>query len=102
MDNKEKWVQLSIKDKIQYVIATILIASGIIIAFLSFFYNSYNIANGVLIYIAQSFVAGGSILGVSIYFRTKLGEFRSDTVNEIEKAIRKVINKDGIRIEKDC
>jgi len=36
-------------------------------------------------------VAGGSIFGVSIYFRTKLGEFRSDAANEIERIVRKVI-----------
>lgn len=87
----EKWKQLGIKDRIQYITAICLIASGIFIAFLSFFLNSFNIASGVLIYIAQAFVAGGSIFGVSIYFRTKLGEFRSDAANEIEKVVRKVI-----------
>jgi hypothetical protein len=49
---KEKWNELGIKDKIQYVMAILLIVSGIILAFLSFFLNSFNIATGVLIYIA--------------------------------------------------
>jgi len=84
---------LPIKDKIQYLVAIALIASGIIIAFLSFFLNSFNISNGVLIYIAQAFVAGGSIFGVSIYFRTKLGEFRGEAAKDIEKIIEHWFNK---------
>lgn len=48
---KEKWKELGIKDKIQYVMAVLLITSGIILAFLSFFLNAFNIATGVLIYI---------------------------------------------------
>jgi hypothetical protein len=49
---EKRWKELGIKDKIQYIMAIVLIASGIILAFLSFFLNSYNIATGVLIYIS--------------------------------------------------
>lgn len=92
MDNIiEKWGQLGIKEKIQYITAIVLITSGIVLAFLSFFLNSFNIASGVLIYIAQAFVAGGSIFGVSIYFKTKLGEFKSDTVKQIQTIVENII-----------
>lgn len=93
--SREKWSMLGIKDQIQYITAIVLILSGVVIAFLSFFLNSFNIATGVLIYIAQAFVAGGSIFGVSIYFKTKLGEFKSDTVGEIQKAIQKIVDKEN-------
>lgn len=93
--SREKWSMLGIKDQIQYITAIILILSGVIIAFLSFFLNSFNIATGVLIYIAQAFVAGGSIFGVSIYFKTKLGEFKSDAVEEIQKAVQKIVDKEN-------
>lgn len=93
--SREKWSMLGIKDQIQYITAVILILSGVVIAFLSFFLNSFNIATGVLIYIAQAFVAGGSIFGVSIYFKTKLGEFKSDAVEEIQKAIQKIVDKEN-------
>lgn len=46
-----KWGELCIKDKISYSVAIIMIMSGILIAFLSFFLNAYNIATGILIYI---------------------------------------------------
>ena len=64
-----KWNELCIKEQIAYVIAMVMIASGILIAFLSFFLNSFNIAAGVLIYIAQTFTVGGAIFGVSVYFK---------------------------------
>ena len=89
-----KWNELCIKDKIAYIIAMVLIGSGILIAFLSFFLNAFNIATGVLIYIAQCFTVGGSIIGVSIYFKTKLGEFQSKSIVRREELIRKII--------KDC
>lgn len=87
---KESWKELGFKDKSQYVIAMILIASGIVIAFLSFA-MIHTITSGVLIYIAQAFVAGGAIFGVSIYFRTKLGEFQSKSMINIEELIRKIV-----------
>ena len=91
---QHKWNELCVKDKIAYIIAMVMIASGILIAFLSFFLNAFNIATGVLIYIAQCFTVGGSIIGVSIYFKTKLGEFQSKSMVSIEELIRKII--------KDC
>ena len=48
----EEWKELGVKDKIQYIMAIILIASGIAMAFLSFFLNAYTIASGTLIYIS--------------------------------------------------
>lgn len=48
---KENWKELGFKDKAQYVTAMVLIASGIVIAFLSFA-MIHTITSGVLIYIA--------------------------------------------------
>ena len=76
------------KEWIQYATAIAMIASGIILAFLSFFFNNYDIADGVLWYIAQALVYAGGIFGVSLYFKTKLGEFESRTKDEIRQAVR--------------
>lgn len=89
---EQHWKALGIKEQIQYTIAIILIISGIIIAFLSFFLNAFNIEDGVLIYIAQSFICGGSIFGVSIYFKSKIGEFESKTLNNIINKIEETID----------
>lgn len=87
-----RWRELGFKDRAQYIMAISLIISGIIIAFVNF-YLTFNIANGVLIYIAQAFVAGGSIFGVSIYFAGQLGQFESKVNNKIINEIKDFIDK---------
>lgn len=89
---KENWKELGFKDKSQYVTAMILIASGIVIAFLSFA-MIHTITSGVLIYIAQAFVAGGAIFGVSIYFRNQLIEAHGETMSAVRQLIEDVVSK---------
>jgi len=79
---------MTTKDWIQYASAIAMIASGIILAFMSFFRNDGNISEGVLWYVAQALTYAGGIFGVSIYFKTKLGDFESRTKQEIVDAIR--------------
>ena len=87
---KENWKELGFKDKAQYTTAMILIASGIIIAFLSFAWIQ-TITSGVLIYIAQAFTAGGAIFGVSIYFKNQLIEAHGETMNKVKELIEDVV-----------
>ena len=89
---KERWRELGFKDQAQYITAMVLIASGIIIAFLSFFVL-HSISNGVLIYIAQAFIAGGSIFGVSIYFKNQLIEAHGETMDKVKQLIEDVVEK---------
>lgn len=87
---KENWKELGFKDKAQYTTAMILIASGILIAFLSFTLIQ-TITSGVLIYIAQAFTAGGAIFGVSIYFKNQLIEAHGETMDKVKELIEKVV-----------
>ena len=64
-----------------------MILSGIVLSFLSFFKNDGDISEGVLWYVAQSLTYAGGIFGVSIYFKTKLGDFESRTKQDIISAI---------------
>lgn len=89
---EQNWKELGFKDKAQYIMAICLIISGIAIGFLDFALT-FDIVNGVLIYIAQAFVAGGSIFGVSIYFNGQLGEFESKINNKIINEIKELIEK---------
>ena len=84
-----KWKDLTIKDRISYYVAFSLIGSGILLAFLSFFLNAYNIATGVLIYIAQCFVIGGGLVGANVYFKSKWIEFNTHAEKEIQKEIER-------------
>lgn len=81
----KKWVELSIKEKLSYITSIIMIGSGILLAFLSFFLNAHNIATGVLIYIAQTFLVGGTLIGASIYLKSKWIEFNSTIQEEITR-----------------
>ena len=89
---KESWKQLGFKDQAQYTTAMVLIASGILIAFLSFALI-HTISSGVLIYIAQAFVAGGSIFGVSKYFKNQLMETHGETMDKMKQLIDDVVEK---------
>lgn len=86
-----RWKDLCIKDKIQYAMAILLVVAGVVIAFLSFFLNAFNIATGTLIFIAQCFVTAGGIFGVSVYFKSKIGEFSSTATHKIEQMIEKAV-----------
>lgn len=70
------------KEWIQYSTATLMIVSGIVLSFISFFVNG-DITDGVLWYMAQALTYAGGIFGVSIYFKTKLGQ----SVTQIEDLI---------------
>lgn len=83
--HEKKWVELTIKEKLSYITSLIMIGSGILLAFLSFFLNAHNIATGVLIYIAQTFLVGGTLIGASIYLKSKWLEFDSRIQDEITK-----------------
>lgn len=85
------WNSLNIKDKLSYVVAFTLIGSGIALAFLSFFLNSYNISTGVLLYIAQAFVIGGGLVGASVYFKSKWIEFNTNAKKEIDEKIEQLM-----------
>lgn len=87
--NNKYFKDLPIKDRISYYVAFALIGSGILLAFLSFFLNAFNIATGVLIYIAQCFVIGGGLVGANVYFKSKWVEFDTRAKNEIRRQIDK-------------
>lgn len=84
---------MTTKDWIQYATAILMILSGIILAFLSFYENNGDIAEGVLWYMAQALTYAGGIFGVSIYFKTKLGDFESRTRQEIVRAFEEAEQK---------
>ena len=61
------------KELIQYGTASLMVVSGVILSFISFFVNG-DVTEGVLWYMAQALTFAGGVFVVSIYFKTKLGE----------------------------
>lgn len=74
----------SIKDYFQYVSASTMILSGIVLTFICFFTKG-DVTKGVLWYMAQALTFAGSVFGISIYFHTKLGEIKSEVKEYIKK-----------------
>jgi hypothetical protein len=63
------------KDKIQYATAVLMLVSGVVLSFFSFFYYG-DIVEGVLWYAGQTMIYAGSIFGVAMYVRGKTGEMK--------------------------
>ena len=80
------------KDWIQYSTAMAMVASAIVLAFLSFIIIN-TVPGGVLLYISEALVYAAGIFGVSIYFRSKLGEFESRQRKEIDADIEKKLDE---------
>ena len=70
-------MQRNTKEWIQYGSATSMLASGILLTFLCFFLNHYEVKDSVLWYVAQTLVYAGSVFGVSVYIKTKYGEVKN-------------------------
>lgn len=64
-----------------------MIVSGIVLSFISFFVNG-DITEGVLWYMAQALTYAGGIFGVSIYFKTKLGQSITQIEDLIDRKFR--------------
>jgi hypothetical protein len=75
------------KEWLQYGTAVLMVISGIVLTFLSFFIKD-DVTDGVLWYMAQALTFAGAVFGVNIYFKTKLGE----SENRIKQYIQDVIN----------
>lgn len=78
---------INTKEWIKYTTATLMIVSGVVLSFISFFTNG-DVTDGVLWYMAQGLTFAGAIFGVSVYFKTKLGESENRIKEFINKQIK--------------
>lgn len=65
------------KEWLQYGSALGMLASGVVLTFLCFFLNHYEIEDGVLWYVAQTLMYAGGVFGVTVYVSTKFGEMKN-------------------------
>lgn len=80
----------NVREGLQYGAAIGMLASGVVLTFLSFFLNNYVVSDGVLWYVSQTLVYSGSIFGVNVYFKTKLGNFESKVKDELASMLKQV------------
>ena len=75
------------KEWVQYGTAVLMVVSGVTLTFISFFTKD-DVTDGVLWYMAQGLTFAGAIFGVSVYFKTKLGESEYRIKEFLSKQIR--------------
>lgn len=68
----------------QYVCAVLLIVSSIVLAFAQAL-SIEDIANGVLMYIAQAFLLAGSIFGLDYYVKRLQHEYQDSSTRTAEQ-----------------
>lgn len=83
-------MQRNTKEWIQYGSAMAMLASGVAMAFASFFLNGGDLKDSVLWYVSQTLVYAGSIFGVGIYVQSKWSEVK----NYVDKCLRDNIDDD--------
>lgn len=83
-------MQSNTKEWIQYGTASLMIVSGVVLTFISFFLTG-DVTDGVLWYMAQALTYAGAIFGVSVYFRQKIGESK----NELRKILKENSNENN-------
>ena len=74
------------KEWIQYGSAALMILSGIVLSFISFFING-DVTDGVLWYTAQALTFAGAVFGVSVYFHQKLDEGKREIKDYFDKQL---------------
>lgn len=80
------------KENIQYATAIFTLFTGIILCFLSFFLNEYDIETGVLMYFGQTLVFTGAVFGINLMIKTKVLESETRLNDKIDKRLEKVDN----------
>ena len=77
----------NIKETTQYITAIATLFTGIVLCYLSFFLNNYNIADSVLMYFGQTLIFCGSVFVIYIYINTKVKESENRIRDEINKKL---------------
>lgn len=81
------------KEWIQYGSAIFMILSGTVLSFISFFTQG-TVVGGVLMYLSEALVFSGAIYGVNLYYGTKFGEFKTDTIQQIKEIFNETRDKE--------
>lgn len=63
-----------IKENIQYTTAIIFLITGIVICFLSFFLNQYEVKGGALTYLGESVAFCAGVFSINLYVKHKVDE----------------------------
>ena len=80
------------KENIQYICALVSFLSGILMCFLSFFLNKYDINSSVLGYFGECLIFTSAVFGINLYMRTKFGELESSIKDKVDGFIKEALD----------
>lgn len=89
------------KENIQYTTAIIFLFTGIIMCFLSFFMNEYDIKGGALTYLGEAVAFTSGVFCINIYVRNKVAEAETRINHRMDRKMQKVddlIADEGVEI----
>lgn len=78
------------KENVQYTTAIGFLITGIIICFLSFFMNEYEIKGGALTYLGESVAFAGGVFSINLYVRKKVEEAELRINDRMDRKMHKV------------
>ena len=78
------------KENIQYTTAIVFLFSGIVMCFLSFFMNEYDVGNGALAYLGEATAFCAGVFSINLYVRKKIAEAEMRINNRMDKKMHKV------------
>lgn len=85
----------NVKDWFSYSTAAVMILSGAVLAFFSFFIL-HTVVDSILVYLSEALTFAGGVFGCSIYFSSKFGEYESKTNKKINQALEKIEKEENI------
>ena len=78
-----------LKELVQYSTAIATLFSGVIMCFLSFFLNSYDIAGSVLGYFGQTLIFCAGVFGINCFVKNQIYDAETRINEKINEKMRK-------------
>lgn len=77
------------KETVQYTTAIGTLITGIVMCFISFFLNEYNIEDSVLMYFGETLIFCAGVFGVNLYINDKIMQ----TEKRMDEKIKEITQK---------
>ena len=94
---KQKFSELSIKDKLGFVTSACAFAFGWIITFVAAFVPILLSEQGVLFILGEGLIYCGSFIGISMYFRSEQHQLKSELKSYFNQKERLLTERNNIR-----
>lgn len=76
------------KENVQYATAIGFLLTGVILCFLSFFLNEYDIENGVLFYLGTATTFCGAVFGINLMIQSQVMQAETRINNRVDQRIK--------------